>query len=217
MTTKSDKEDAFHQDHPIMKLGLSSNWLSADVQTRIEPPPIPLTSPEEVQERACDTIKVKIKYNPASAGSETHEFKIAIFDNDSPEELLQFLTNAKKAIKRTGTKKFSGRINFLRTLLRGEALGEFDILASQKNGMTNTHYNYIKGGLLEYFTPYNTLTNKKRAMCRYLKKPRILTMKRLATRLTELNNCLPFFPCSDASKKMEEQELNEILLHTVLN
>ena len=33
----------------------------------------------------------------------------------------------------------------------------------------------------------------------------------------EINSVLPLFSGSDASKKMEMEELNEILLHTVLN
>ena len=85
-----------------------------------------------------------MRRNSESVGSETYEFKITIFENGAPEELLQFLTNGNKAIKVTGAMTAAVRINFLRTLLRVEALQEFDILASQNNGTTNAHYKKIK-------------------------------------------------------------------------
>ena len=40
-------------------------------------------------------------------------------------------------------------------------------------------------------------------------------MKRFAARMTELVNYLPLFPGSDGTKKMEEEELNMILLHVI--
>ena len=44
-----------------------------------------------------------------------------------------------------------------------------------------------------------------------------MTFKSFAARLKEINNFLPLFPGSDASKKMEMEELNEILIHAVPN
>ena len=40
------------QYHPIMKLGVNAKWLSAFVQASIKPPPTPLASLKEFQERA---------------------------------------------------------------------------------------------------------------------------------------------------------------------
>ena len=44
-----------------------------------------------------------------------------------------------------------------------------------------------------------------------------MAFKNFAARLTEMNHFLPMFPGSDASKKMEMEELNKILLHEVPN
>ena len=70
----------------------------------------------------CDIIKVKMRHNPAPAGYETYEFKMAIFNNGSPEELLWFLEKVNKSIKVTGTMTVVGIINFLRMLLHQEVL-----------------------------------------------------------------------------------------------
>ena len=48
-----------------------------------------------------------------------------------------------------------------------------------------------------------------------MRKPQSMTFKRFAERLTEMNNFLMLFPGSEASKKMEMEELNEILLDAV--
>ena len=102
-----------------MTLGVNPNWLSAEMQAHIKPPPIPLAIPEEVQDRACNIIKVKMIRNHVSAGSETYEFKINIFKNWNPEGLLKFMKKVKKYIKGTGMMKIAGIINVLCTLLRG--------------------------------------------------------------------------------------------------
>ena len=52
-----------------------------------------------------------------------------------------------------------------------------------------------------------------RAMC----KPQIMNFNHFATTLTEIKNFLLILPGSAASKKMEMEELNEILLHIVPN
>ena len=44
-----------------------------------------------------------------------------------------------------------------------------------------------------------------------------MTFKRFAARLTEMNNFLPLFPGSEASKKMETEEINKVILHAVPN
>ena len=48
-------------------------------------------------------------------------------------------------------------------------------------------------------------------------KPREMSFKRFAARLTEINNFLPVFPVSDLTKKMPTKELNYILLQAVPN
>ena len=102
-----------------MKLRVEPNWLSAEVQARIEPPPTPIASPKEFKERACNTIKVKRRRNPTSAGSETYEFKMTIFENGKPKRLLQLMMNLNKAIDKTGNMAVAGIIHFICITIHG--------------------------------------------------------------------------------------------------
>ena len=54
-------------------------------------------------------------------------------------------------------------------------------------------------------------------MRRTLRKTQDLPFKRFASHRTELDNYIPLFPGFSADKKMLPKDLNEIILHTVLN
>ena len=60
------------------------------------------------------------------------------------------MKNFKTAIDRTGTTTVTRTIKYIRTLLSGEALREYDELASKVLGKTNDHLNFIKEGLLVF-------------------------------------------------------------------
>ena len=94
---------------------------------------------------------------------------------------------------------------------------EFDKIQAQYGGATNNHLKLIQEGLLEYLFPINVLPKQNSAMRRAMRKSWSMNFKRFAARLTEINNFLPLLPWSDASNKMEMEELNEILLHEVPN
>ena len=102
-------------------------------------------------------------------------------------------------------------------MLRGEAIREFDVIANRVGSTNNTHIKQIKEGLLGCFFPLNALNKKKRAMRRAMRKAQDLQFKIFASRLTEVNNCLPLLPGLSVAKKMDPEELNEVLLHAVPN
>ena len=52
-----------------------------------------------------------MRKNLASAAYKNYEFKMAVFKNGQPEELIRLLKNFKKAIDRTGTTTLSGWVN----------------------------------------------------------------------------------------------------------
>ena len=160
--------------YPTTKIIQLHSWLSADVQARIEPPPIPLIKVELEEERTSKIIRVKIRINPDSSMSETYEFKMARLKNGQPEDFLRPMKNFNIAINGRGTKSDSGQINYIRTMLctmlSGDALREFDVLYSQNNGTENDHLKHIMEGLLGYLPPINVLSNQKCAMCRAMRK-----------------------------------------------
>ena len=85
-----------------------------------------------------------MRRHPASATSETYELKIKTFENGKPEELIQMMKDFNTATDRTGTTSDNGKIQFLRTMLRGEALREFDVITSQVGSTTNGYIKLIK-------------------------------------------------------------------------
>ena len=66
------------------KIHSNPNWLSAETQARIDPPPIPLTKAETEEEIERNIIKVKMRRNLSSDTSETYELKMDTFDNGQP-------------------------------------------------------------------------------------------------------------------------------------
>ena len=95
-----------------------------------------------------------------------------------------------------------GQTNNLHTLLHGEALREFDKLASQNSGRTSARLKFIQEGLFGYLPSINSLSKQKRIMCRAILKPQYLPFKRFPARLTEMKNYLTVFPTSSDSKNM---------------
>ena len=106
--------------------------MSADVKSIIDPPPIPLVNLELEYEHATYSIKVKIRRNPSSAASETYNMNT--FDDGQPEEFLTLLNKFKISIDGGVTTAPSALINYLRMILCGQELREFDELQIQNGG-----------------------------------------------------------------------------------
>ena len=129
-----------------------------------------------------------MQQDPTSATSDTYELKIAMLENSKPEEFLKMMKEFKTAVNGIKITSASSKTKYLRTLLSGEALREFYGLEIQVTGTTNSHLTFIKEGLLEYSPPIHALIKQKRGMRRAMRKPQDIPMKKIAARLTKLNN-----------------------------
>ena len=90
----------------------------------------------------------------------------------------------KTSVDRTGTTSTTVKIQCLRTILRGGALKEFDVIAGQVGSKNNTHLKQIKEVLLSYIFPISAINKQKRAMRRAMRKPQDLLLKIFSARLT---------------------------------
>ena len=63
--------------HTMNNVGI---WLSADMQARIEPPPITLIKLEVDDDRTTNIIKVKMRRNPSPPTSETYSINMNTFE-----------------------------------------------------------------------------------------------------------------------------------------
>ena len=71
-----------------------------------------------------------------------YEFKMDLFDNGDPEEFI-FVINVKMMIEAPGMFISNKNIQYLCTILRGEALRKFDTLCLQIISTTVTHLNQV--------------------------------------------------------------------------
>ena len=77
-----------YQRYQTMNISHTHNWISADVQARIETPKTPLNKEDIVEEKSRKITKAKMHKNPASDTSETYKLKMAKFKNGQPEDFL---------------------------------------------------------------------------------------------------------------------------------
>ena len=75
-----------------------------------------------------DYVKLILRRVPTSGTSDLYEFRMSLFDHGNPEEFLLFVKNFQMTLAPTGTFEIEVRVRYLRTLVRGEALRQFDLL-----------------------------------------------------------------------------------------
>ena len=113
------------------------------------------------------------------------------------------------------TIKDSANIQYLRALVRGEVLRQFDGFSDEVENTSPETLSSIILGLGAYFFPVNDLSKQRHAMRRGIRKPRGLKVRRSAACLIELNDYLNLFPVAKKSDKTCLTELNEILLNSI--
>ena len=92
-------------------------------------------------------MKIKLRRNSISEKSDMYEFKMDLFDNVKPEELLLFVQNFKMTIAASVMLAANAKIQYLHTLISGEALHKFDTFYIKNGSMNVTHSNQVILGL----------------------------------------------------------------------
>ena len=109
------------------------------------------------------------------------------------------------------------KYQYLCTLVRGEALRQFELLsANVESTQTLNGDGFIKG-LAQYFPPVNSLSKQKRAMRLGMEKPRALTVRRYTACLTDINEYLESFLGAALNDNIVVTEIDEIFLNSMLN
>ena len=109
------------------------------------------------------------------------------------------------------------KILYLRTLVHGAVLHQFDMLFDELGSTTSENLKSIILGLVTYFFPVNALSKQKCVMRRGMRNPRGLNIRLYAAHMIGLNKYLSIFPWAKANEKMYETDLNEILLKSMPN
>ena len=123
----------------------------------VDPPEIPLIESKKNYKWDKDCVKIKVCRDLMSQKSDLYEFKMALFDNGEPEELLLFIRNFNMTLKASGTLVAIASIQYLRTLVRLEALNQFGMMSAEVGCTTLEKPKNIILGLGTYFLPVNDL------------------------------------------------------------
>ena len=100
-------------------------WDAGTVKVHVEQPLISLIKSKNDQKSDKYCVKIKFCRYPMSQESELYEFKMSLFDNGDPEELLLFISNVHMILKASVTIAAVKNIQYLLTLVCGYALRHF--------------------------------------------------------------------------------------------
>ena len=89
---------------------------------------------------------------------------MSLSDHGGPYEFLLFVRNFQMTLASTGTLETEVKFQYLRTLVRGEALRWLDFVSADAKSIEALLYvDYLLNGLAWYFPPVNSLSKQKRA------------------------------------------------------
>ena len=96
--------------------------------------------------------------------ADLYELKMALFDNGKLEKFLLFIDNSNMTNEASGTFVASTNIQYLHTLIHGEALHQFNTLSDERLITTSENLKSIIFALGTYFFPANAISKQKHAM-----------------------------------------------------
>ena len=98
-----------------------------------------------------------------------------------------FVRNFNTTLAALGILDADAKFQYLRTIVHGEALRQFDSFSADVESTQNLNVDDIIKGLAQYPPPVNFLSKQKRVMRRGMKKPRALTVRCYVTRLIDID------------------------------
>ena len=99
-------------------------------QPHVEPSLIPLIKENHGGKSDMYFVKLKLQRDPTSSTSDLCEFKMSLFDNGEPEDLLLFVRNFNMTIAASGTLEADEIFQFLFNIVHGEALYQFSLFSA---------------------------------------------------------------------------------------
>jgi hypothetical protein len=189
----------------------------ATANKRYVQPVIGLERPSKKELKKDECLTFKLRSSPNDANSLTYEITVPFFRNGSPEELLLFLKLVDRVLAGTNTTSGPNKYALIRRLLQGDALTAFNNAATAEGNETNANYEICCQKLIKHAFPKKALTDQKRYMRRFLRKPRDMKTRIFMGRLIELNDYLELFPDFQDNQKLAQDEIMDIAEYGVPN
>ena len=186
------------------------------------PPAITLNRTKKVKHDASDLIKFECRrmVDDVDEGTEAptgpkYSISIAKFGGGSPEELLEFLKMVFEVFAGQAIDIARDRHNLMQQVLKGDALAAFNNKSEELGVMSIPNFHKCIRHLKEHIFPTQALSYQKRYMRNAFKLPPNWSIKRYVARIVEINNYLPDFPPFEASQKLPDDEILEIVKYGV--
>ena len=113
----------------------------------VDPPPIPLINSKNDTKSHKDFTTIKFRRDSMSENSDLYEFKMALFENDYLEEFLLSVRNFQMNLGTSGRLASGANIQYLHTLVCGEALHQLETLSAEVRINTTEYLDLIILGL----------------------------------------------------------------------
>ena len=88
-------------------------------------------------------VKIKLCRDPVWEKSYIYEFKMALFGSDETEEFLLFVCNFQMTLEASRTLYDGLKIQYIHTLVRGEALKQLEMFSVEVGSTTTEKLNLI--------------------------------------------------------------------------
>jgi hypothetical protein len=184
---------------------------------RFVPPPIPLERTEIKSLKKNEYITLKLRSDPTNNDSQTYELTVKFFSIGTPEEWLIFQRDLERILIGQNITVAENKYAMVRRLLEGDALAVFNKKASELQDETDANFTAVLQAVTTHVFPQRALAYQKRYMRRYMRKPRTMTTREFAARITELNGYLSKFPPFGQGQELAQEEINDILEFGVPN
>ena len=127
-------------------------WCTGSVQIHVDPPPITLIKSKNYMKKEKDSVKI-ISFRSYVGKSRHVWIKNGLFDKDKLKDLLLFMRNFKITLDASGPLSENAKLQYLHTIIHGEAQYQFDTFCAQVGCMAMEHLNQVILGLGTYFPP----------------------------------------------------------------
>ena len=117
------------------------------------------------------------------------------------------MRNFKMMLEASGTLASNMKLQYIRKILRGDALCQFDTLCDQVVSMTMAHLIQVILGLCTYFFPVNVSYKKNCAMHLGINKPCKLIVRCYADILINIHKYFAAFPGEKAGDYINDTQL----------
>ena len=172
---------------------------------------VPMTASKE------DILTLELKTTPGDENSKGYKMGVRIFRSGPVEQFLMWRKALEAVFRGQEITDAGGMFAMARRLLSGDALTNFENYAVLRGENTVAKFKNVLKDLTAYVMPRKALSNQKRYMRRFLRKPIHMKIREFVARVQELNQLLSYFPPGGDNQRLSQDDLLELLESSIPN